>query len=1199
MNTKHIFANLLLLMIFVLANISSSWAKGFPLFKDGELAQIYLSEQESTPLKIAAQHLQSDIEMVTGHTPDIVNDPSKLSGNVIILSTAPNNSLFDDSSLDGLYDSYIMRRVKSPFGSVKNALVVVGGDVMGAVYGTYNISEKIGVSPLYWWCDITPERHDEVIVKECTEEPHQPSVRYRGIFVNDEEATIIWSQRTSKIKSQGITPETYKRIFELMTRLQINAIWPSMMEEGAFFFEAKDENGIAINPKNATDYGVWVGTSHCENMARNNNAEWYEWANENKQLFSDDLHEFDYTVNPEAIEQYWRERLIEAKDFNIIYTMGIRAVHDSAFKSRLMENTNLENRVKMLQKVLYRQRAIIKEVFGSENAVPQIFVPYEETAELYNGESKNGNEKCKGLDVPEDIILVSTDDNFSFLRQLPTDAELARSGGCGIYYHIAYQGNPAPYDWLTTIPYKQMQQELRKLYNAGAMEFWIVNVGDIKPSEMALQYFMDTALDADKEFARDPREYLAETSMELFGMGEKQADQFSDLFTRFCLRANIQKPEFMTSSLSTHYDTPTWAKFSYYSLVDFGDETERMIEEYLELEAEANQIYQSIESNYKDAFFHLAYYPIRSARLMAQKSYYYYKNLIYKKQGRFASVNLYKNLSINATKAIDADLEYFNKELSGGKWDGIMDPYATYNIFERVVDDANIPHHFVYNESFVEESTKDGIGSVCEGQLIGDEQVSLLFSSLEDNRRFIDIFATGVNTQRWSIKCDVPWVKLSQIEGETSSEQRIWVSIDWQAVASGEHTAHITVNSQSGEVKSYPIEVRKFTEKIKSRSYVEGAGFVSIEAEHYSKSSKGGDGAEWREISDYGYSGSSMAIEGSNKTSKPKSGALLEYQVYFTSTGDFDATLYRIPTLNEGKGKSCEMAVGINDQEPFIIEGIRRKDQTLSRAMPSGKQLQSSQWRMNSFTQIEKIPFEVSISEPGYHTIKIYQVDSEIAFDKIVIATTPQSSIAQSRSMSGAAESFNNIVANYSPTTSQAAVQFKADEAVVNSYPELVPMLYSKFLFANYSTNPLVEEWGFTPVYPRSTYDKNSVLFGWEKSDIRNIISKQSVGSRPVPFFRLMSHWSKQPATFYATMHEGNYEITFHAGNVTEYYSGAAGRELNMTIHGNGEELVRNLNIPSDEMSVTSYPVKVGKDNILKIDFSGDWSISAIEIYRK
>ena len=178
-----------------------------------------------------------------------------------------------------------------------------------------------------------------------------------------------------------------------------------------------------------------------------------------------------------------------------------------------------------------------------------------------------------------------------------------------------------------------------------------------------------------------------------------------------------------------------------------------MIMEFNSMESEAKAIYDSMPQDRKDAFWHLAYYPIRSMRLMAEKSYYYYKNIIYYKQGRFASVNGYKRLSERAADQIDQDLTYFNKELRGGKWDGIMDPYGSYNIYERVVDDANIPKDFVYHEYF-EEQAQRGIGSVCEGQIKGDESVSLLFSSLEDNRRFVDIFNKGLASQSWSAESD-------------------------------------------------------------------------------------------------------------------------------------------------------------------------------------------------------------------------------------------------------------------------------------------------------------------------------------------------------------------------------------------------------------------------------------------------------------
>ncbi len=1194
---KKVFKNFFALFVLLFISTTSGFSKDFPLYKDGQISQIFLSANEPTPLKVAAKHLQNDIEMVSGKKAEIIDDKSKLSGNIIILTTAENNTIVNDSRLDGLYQSYLMQDLKSPYPNVDNALVVVGSDALGAAYGTYNISEMIGVSPLYWYCDIVPEQRDEIVISNCDIAPHQPSVKYRGIFINDEEATICWSKITSKDKTKGfISPESYKRVFELMMRVGANTIWPSMMEEGAYFFEAKDENGVAINPKNATDYGVYVGTSHCENMARNNNAEWYDWADQNSDLFDDDLHEFDYTVNPEAIEAYWRERLEEGRDFNIIYTMGIRAVHDSEFKHRKLENPTLENKVKVIQKVIDRQRELIKEVFGAEDAVPQIFTPYEEMAEFYNGETKNGDQKCKGLEIPDDVIIISTDDNYGFLRQLPSDKEVNRRGGSGVYYHIAYQGNPSPYDWLTTMPYKLMQQELHKLHKIGANSFWIVNVGDIKPSEMVLSYFMDIAYDSDRYFAMNPRDYLVGQAEELFDMDGEQAREFSDLFTRFCLKANIQKPEFMSSYWVVEFDKPHWLKFSYYSTADFGDEAEQMIAEFRDIEQQAKEMYDNMPESRKDAFWHLAYYPMRSTRLMAEKSYYFYKNKIYAKQGRFSSVNAYKYLSESAAQEIDQDLTYYNEELCDGKWNGIMDPYATYNIYERVVDDANIPYQLIYQERFAEQGV-DEIGSVCEGQVVGTEDVALLFSSLEDNQRFVDIFNRGVDPQSWSIESDAAWLKFTKSSGEVTSEQRVWVSVDWTNLPAGESLAQVDVMSKDGVVKSYPIKANKITEKIKPRSYVEGAGFVAIEAENYTKSTKGADGAKWVEVKDLGYCGSSMVVDGKRRVSSPKSGATLEYQVYFTTTGTFDAIIYRIPTLNEGKEKSCQFAIGVNDSAPIVVDAIRRKDQSVSRVVADGSK-ESCTWRSNAFVQMEKLPVVITVDKVGYNTIKIYQMDAGIGFDRIVIPTTTQSAAAQSRSIVGAPESYNTMDAGYTPLAICAEASLPSESTKVDSYPDLEPLLYAKFLFAKQG---IPEYWGFTTVSTHHVYDKNTNLYGWAKEDADKILTRQSVGSRAMPYYRLFSHRADSPATFCATVREGNYEVLVFSGNITEYYSGAKGQEYEMTITANGKELVKDQFIESDKPYVGRFDVKVGKDNLLELNFSGKntWGVSVVEIYRK
>ncbi|MFR9651933.1 MAG: glycosyl hydrolase 115 family protein [Rikenellaceae bacterium] len=1182
----------ILLFLSLVVGILSAEAKGFDIYKGGKMAQIYLAADEAKPLQIAAQHLQDDIEMVTGVRPEIIHDSKQLSGNVISLSVDVDG----EAALKGLYESYLMRSGKPTTAEVSSLLEVVGSDATGAAYGVYNISKMIGVSPLYWYCDLTPARSDVVTIKECEIAPKQPSVRYRGIFINDEEAKIQWSRNTSKDRNSGfISPESYKRVFELMMRLGVNTLWPSMMEEGAYFFEAEDENGVAINPRNATDYGVYVSTSHCENIARNNNAEWYDWAAENSHLFSDDLHEFDYTVNPKAIEQYWRERLEECRDFNIIYTMGIRAVHDSHFKHRLMVNPTLEQKVNFIQKVLDRQREIIAEVYGSADAVPQIFVPYEEMAEFYNGETKNGSQRCKGLELPDDVMIISTDDNYGYLRQLPSPSEVNRKGGAGIYYHLAYQGNPSPYDWLTTMPFKQLQQEMRKLQGVGAMSFWMVNVGDIKPSELALSFFMDMAIDADRYLNMNPRDYVAAKASELFAMDQRKATEFADLYTRFCQAANIQKPEFMTGYWVVDFDKSFWQKFAYYSTADFNDEAERMIAQFVEMEREAKALYDSLPEDRRDIFWHLGYYPIRSTMLMAQKSYYYYKNKIYAKQGRFASVNGYKRLSLAADAAIDSDLEYYNKELQGGKWDGIMDPYAFYNIYERVVDDANISKDLVYKEYFAEQGV-DALGSVCEGQVTGAESVDLLFSSLEDNRRFVDLFSRGVESQSWSIESGAKWVKISETSGEVSSEQRVWVSIDWKQLAEGQHSTTITVKGDGGEVKSYPIVAQKIGEKIKPRTYVEGAGYIAIEAERYTTATKGGDGSEWIEVKDFGYCGSSMVVNKMDRVDDPTRGATLEYQLYFTTTGTFDAIIYRLPTLNEGKGKSCELAVSVNGGKPVVIEGMRRKDQSLKRTLASGKS-QMDTWRGNAFIQMEKLPVTITIDKAGYNVIKIHQMDGGIGFDRIVIPTTAQSALAQSRSMVGAPESYNTFTKSYDQPIAVAA-PLTEELTKVDGYPELEPLLYAKFLFGKQG---IPEYWGFTTMTTHHVYDKNANLYGWDPEGLEHIKTRQVVGSRLLPYYRLFSHRSDKPASFCATVLEGNYEVLVFTGNNTEYYSGAKGQEYTMTLKANGVVLMDDLFVESDKPYIGRFDVKVGKDNLLKLDFSGKdgWGISVIEIYRK
>ncbi len=1175
---------------------------GFIISTGGRIATIYVSDDEPYSVRRAVGDLQNDLEMVTGIKAKITSNIDELSGQAIIIGTLSNEKIKalasrekETKGMESMSESFLVKGVDNPVANVESALLVVGSDALGAIYGTYEISEMAGVSPIYWWVDSTPKRVPNLTIPKPCILPHEPSVRFRAIFINDEEAMIKWSNNTTPGgENMGITPETYEKVFELMLRLKSNTIWPSMMEAGQFFFQAKDENGVAINPKNATDYGVYVGTSHCENMARNNYDEWYGWAEANAAKYNIDRElSFDYTVNPTAIEAYWQERLDECKNFNMIYTLGIRGVSDSAMLTANMKDKSLENRVKMLQKVITLQRQMIKETFGAEDAVPQIFVPYEETGELYNGESKNGKEKCKGLDIPEDVILVATEDNYGYVRQSPNERDLKRAGGNGIYYHLVYQGYPSPYDWLSLIPLTTVREQLRKVYDEGSMKFWVVNIGDIKPTEIGLKYFMDTAWDVDATYDQPTKEYIADVAEQIYSVDRKMADKCSDLLSRIQQSVTSQKPEFMTCFWSV--DFYNRGLYRFYSHFDFGDEAQRIIEEYKGLEAEAKAIYDVLDEEQKIPFYHTIYYPIRATRMMTEKSYYYQRNYYYSKQGRFRSAAGYKSLALKAEAEIQADLKHYNKELSGGKWDGIMDPYGDFNLTERVYDIAGIPNNLMFEEGYTEQAV-EGLGAVCEGQATGTESVELIFSSLEDNRRFVDIFTTGLNAQKWSMSSDVEWLKLSKRSGSVEIEERVFVTADYSKMAQGDNRATITVEGD-GFKKSFKVLAQKFDMELAERSYVEGSGFVSIEAEHYTSKVDGKCGASWVEYKDYGYVGSSMFVKGGSKVEDDIVGnaARLEYRVYFASTGAFTGALYRIPTLNEGKNKSCEVAIGVDDAEPYILKGIRHKGQYQTTTMANGEK-ESRRWHTNVIQQMEKIPFVITIDKVGYHTIKLYQVDNHIGVDRLLIATNDHATLALDRAIVAAPMSYNNIT-EYVKSSCADLPTIKMEETQIEPYPMPEPILYAKYLFSQYGA-PAV--WGFTPVSVKHIYDPNINTFGWDEANRGKIFSTHNESTRVWPHWQRDMIMGRVPAKFYIKLLRGRYDITLYTGTIRYTYAYDPSKDLQFSVKANGKRVIDNEFFKENSPTSRTFEARVGNDNCLEIEFlGGEWGVSAIEVYRK
>ncbi|MEZ4905857.1 MAG: glycosyl hydrolase 115 family protein [Spirosomataceae bacterium] len=345
-----------------------------------------------------------------------------------------------------------------------NYLIISGSDKRGLAYGVFNISEKIGVSPWYFWADVPIQKRTSALSVNDTISS-TPSVKYRGIFINDEDWGLQpWAAKTFEPETKDIGPKTYAKVFELLLRLKANLILPAMHPSTKAFYYYPQNKIIA------QQYHIVVGTTHAEPLMRNNVDEWKDST----------MGEFNYLTNKDRVIQYWRERLAEAKPFENLYSMGMRGKHDSGMEGVKSQKEAVE----LTNRIIKDQRNLLNNVLQKpQNEIPQVITLYKEVLELYK----------VGLEVPEDITLIWPDDNYGYIKNLSNEDERKRAGGSGVYYHASYWGRPHDYLWISSTDPALMRFEMQKAYTLKADKVWVVNVGDIKPLEYPTQLFLDMA----------------------------------------------------------------------------------------------------------------------------------------------------------------------------------------------------------------------------------------------------------------------------------------------------------------------------------------------------------------------------------------------------------------------------------------------------------------------------------------------------------------------------------------------------------------------------------------------------------------------------------------------------------------------------------------------------------------------------------
>jgi hypothetical protein len=630
MKSTYFFSSILLLFSIKATSqnfiTSTKEAGSFPVVSANAATAIYTDENDYWLIQKSALLFQNDIEMVTGKKPPIIHTIPASAKNLIIIGSINQSPIIQQlvqqkklntDQIKGKWEGYQIKIVKNAVNGINNALVITGSDRRGTAYGVFDLSEQMGVSPWYWWADVPVKKKNEVYIKASASKSDAPAVKYRGIFINDEAPAFSgWT----KEKFGGVNHQVYEKIFELLLRMKANYLWPAMWGNA---FNDDD----TLNPILADKYGIVMGTSHHEPMLRAQQ----EWKRYGK-------GPWNYNTNDTVLRNFWRKGIQNMGTHESIVTVGMRGDGDEP----MTRGTATE----LLERIVKDQRQIIQEVTGkAPSATPQLWALYKEVQDYYD----------KGMRVPDDITLLLCDDNWGNIRKLPKLTDKPRSGGYGIYYHYDYVGGPRNYKWINTNQIERTWEQMHLAYEYGVDKIWIVNVGDLKPVEFPINFFLDYAWKPSNWTAEKLPAYYTQWAEKQFGT--KYAKEIGDIVAKYSKHNSRRKPELLSPET--------------YSLTNY-NEADRVVAEYNTLLAKAEKISKDLPAEYKDAFYELVLHPVQASANLNELYVTVAKNRQFAKQGNAAA-----NALADKAKALyikDSLIsKYYNDTLANGKWRHMMD----------------------------------------------------------------------------------------------------------------------------------------------------------------------------------------------------------------------------------------------------------------------------------------------------------------------------------------------------------------------------------------------------------------------------------------------------------------------------------------------------------------------------------------------
>ena len=901
-------------------------------------AALYADPEAPDVVHIALQLLADDLLAVSGFRAARLESTTEAEGRLVIAGTlecpairqlCEQGKLPEAETMAGCWEQFFIT-------IVDKRLIVAGSDRRGAAYGVLELSRQMGVSPWVWWADAPVPQHKEVLISAMEKPAASPAVKYRGIFINDEQFRLKpWAKHYLDTEVEDIGPRTYEKIFELMLRLRANYLWPAIAVTAFGFYPENDEL--------ADRFAIVLGGHHASSLLRSKH-EWWR-------IHGKPATNFNYYTNPEGVRAFWTDRLKKTARLEALYTMGIRGLGDipADIEGGLLALRDLN------EQVLIDQRKLLAEHVNRDvTRIPQVLALWKEFEEFYG----------EGMQIPEDITLLRANDSYGWLQRLGPESEHLRAGGLGMYYHLSYLGRPYEYLQLCSTPPSQIWHQMRAALEFHCDRMWVVNVGDIKPAEYPLTYFMDLAWHGAGLDAIPPLEHRRRFFRSLYGVHGDRAAGLMQEYDRFAM---IRRPEFMGWK---RMEPSTPVHDSEFSLVYFDELNERLAA-YKQLDQEAESLLHQLDPGCRDSYYQLVRFPIGLAASWNAKHLHAQKQRHFARLGCRPAAIREAEAAQSAYERMDGELYPQYQQLAGGKWRHFMDIHIVRDNYGPPVLER------------IQPSTVDAVLKVsgCPTSRTLSSSLTLPeFHPLTDRRYSLELHACREDELTWQAKTSAPWIQLDQDGGCLTLSERIHVSVAWDLVpydTGGIGSIEINCGKENWQVEvraDAPARWKNAAPPV----FVEENGRVSIPAAQYQRHRPKHD-VEWFTLEGLGHHGrviTPIPFTAASRSPDWQHGDLfdsasVEYDVFLAAPGHVDVIVAALPTQPLSPSRGAAYAVSFDDSPPLRVD-IRTH-------------LQDEQWKRNVERNLSLTTSRHYLATPGRHVLKLWMADTNMAIDGLLI----------------------------------------------------------------------------------------------------------------------------------------------------------------------------------------------------------------------